>query len=327
MLRVIFMGTPDFSEPTLAAIIDAGHDVVSVYSQPPRRAGRGKKSRKTPIHVFAESAGLNVRTPKSLRRAPEQTAFAALGADVAVVVAYGLILPKAILDAPRFGCLNLHASALPRWRGAAPLQRAIMAGDSETAAIVMQMDEGLDTGPVCAALTQPIGPNMTAGELHDVMSLNGAKLVVQALQDLQTGTLTCTPQSDDGTCYAKKIDKSEAEIDFAKPAKDVHNLIRGLSPFPGAWCEIRRIGKPERLKVLHSELVQPGGTAANSGAANTEPGTVLDDQLTIACGKGAVRLVQVQRAGRRPMSATEFLRGTILVKGQIVGGGVPAHLR
>lgn len=305
MLRIVFMGTPEFSVPTLAEIIGAGHDVVAVYSQPPRPAGRGMSETKSPVHTFAEQSGIPVFTPQSLRNAEAQAAFAAHKADVAVVVAYGLILPKPVLDAPTFGCLNLHGSKLPRWRGAAPIQRAIMAGDRETAAMVMRMDEGLDTGPICLSEIIPIGTDMTAGELHDTMKLQGAGLMVRALAALERGSLTETPQPSDGVTYAVKIEKGEGRIDFRKPATEVHNLVRGLSPFPGAFVELSAGGKVERLKVLRTAL------ATGSGA----PGTVLDDALTIACGHGAVRLVEVQRAGKRPMTASEFLRGFQLAAG------------
>ena len=305
-LRIVFMGTPDFSVPTLAEIIGAGHEVVAVYSQPPRPAGRGMDERKSPVHVFAEASRIPVLTPKNLKGVPEQAAFVAHDADAAVVVAYGLILPKAVLDAPREGCLNLHGSALPRWRGAAPIQRAIMAGDARTAAMVMRMDEGLDTGPVCLVDAIEIGPNMTAGELHDPMARRGADLMVRALAALERGSLVCTPQPVEGVTYASKIDKDEARIDFAASAATVHNRIRGLSPFPGAWFEAQVQDKCERIKVLRSQI-DPG-----SGA---EPGTLLDDHLTVACGSGAVRLVQVQRAGKKPMSADELLRGLPLRAG------------
>jgi methionyl-tRNA formyltransferase len=307
-LRIVFMGTPGFSVPALAEILGAGHEVVAVYSQPPRPAGRGMDERKTPVHAFAEASGIPVLTPKSLKGAIEQTAFAAHGADVAVVVAYGLILPKPVLDAPREGCLNLHGSALPRWRGAAPIQRAIMAGDTRTAAMVMRMDEGLDTGPVCLAETIEIGPDMTAGELHDIMARRGADLLVRALAALERGSLVCTPQPADGVTYAAKIDKDEARIDFSAPAATVHNRIRGLSPFPGAWFECDLQGKRERIKVLRSTLVAVDG-------ATGPPGMVLDDQLTVTCASGAVRFGQVQRAGRKPMGADELLRGLPLRAG------------
>jgi methionyl-tRNA formyltransferase len=309
-LRIVFMGTPDFSVPTLAEIIGAGHEVVAVYSQPPRPAGRGMDERKSPVQVFAEASGIPTSTPKSLKGTPEQAAFAAHRADAAVVIAYGLILPKPVLDAPREGCLNLHGSALPRWRGAAPIQRAIMAGDARTAAMVMRMDEGLDTGPVCLVDDIEIGPNMTAGELHDAMARRGADLMVRALAALERGSLVCTPQPAEGVTYAAKIGKDEARIDFAAPAAGVHNRIRGLSPFPGAWFEAEVQGKRERIKVLRSEVSE----ATAGGAA--EPGTLLDDHLTVACGEGAVRLVHVQRAGKKPMSADELLRGLPLRAGQ-----------
>lgn len=299
MLRIVFMGTPDFSVPTLAEIVGAGHEVVAVYTRAPKSAGRGMAERKSPVHAWAEATGIRVLTPARLKDAAEQAEFAALGVDVAVVVAYGLILPKPVLDAPPLGCLNLHGSALPRWRGAAPIQRAIMAGDSVTAAMVMRMDEGLDTGPVCLAQSIPIGPDMTAGELHDAMAQQGAQVMVRALAALERGSLTCKPQPDDGVTYAAKIDKAEARIAFDRSAADVHNLIRGLSPFPGAWFEVTMDGKAERIKVLRA--VMAAGTGAH--------GTVLDDRLTIACGSGAIRLIEVQRAGKRPMSVADLLRG------------------
>jgi methionyl-tRNA formyltransferase len=305
-LKIVFMGTPDFSVPTLAAIIAAGHQILAVYSQPPRPAGRGMADKKSPVHAFAEANVIPVRTPKSLKDATEQEAFAALGADAAVVVAYGLILPRPVLDAPRLGCFNLHASRLPRWRGAAPIQRAIMTGDTETAVAIMRMEEGLDTGPVFAAETVAIGPDTTAGELHDELARRGAPLMVRALSELEGGLLTATPQPAEGVTYAAKIDKSEAHIDFSRSARDVHNLIRGLSPFPGAWFEATPpSGARERIKVLRSTAVDGRG----------EPGQVLDDALAIACGEGAVRLVEVQRAGKRAMTAAEFLRGFALPKG------------
>lgn len=308
MLRIVFMGTPDFSVPTLAEIIGAGHEVVAVYSQPPRPAGRGMSETKSPVHVFAEQSGIAVLTPKSLRNGEAQAAFAAHKADVAVVVAYGLILPKPVLDAPTYGCLNLHGSKLPRWRGAAPIQRAIMAGDTETAAMVMRMDEGLDTGPICLSEIIPIGPDMTAGDLHDAMMIRGAGLMVRALAALERGSLNETPQPSEGVTYAAKIGKAEGRVDFSKAARDVHNQVRGLSPFPGAFVEIAAGGKAERLKILRTALAVGNGV----------PGTVLDDQLTIACGEGAVRLVEVQRAGKRPMSTGEFLRGFPLSLGAML---------
>ncbi len=300
MLRIVFMGTPDFSVPTLSEIIAAGHEVVAVYTRAPKSAGRGMEERKSPVHAFALASDIPVFTPRSLKGETEQAAFRIHAADVAVVVAYGLILPKPVLDAPRLGCLNLHGSALPRWRGAAPIQRAIMAGDDATAAMVMRMDEGLDTGPICLAERIAIGSNMTAGELHDLMAVNGASLMVRALAALERGSLIAIPQPAEGVTYAAKIEKAEAGIDFARPAVDVHNKIRGLSPFPGAWFETSLAGRKERIKILRSEIAE---------GADASPGTVLDDRLTIACGAGAVRLIEVQRAGKRPMPAAEFLRG------------------
>lgn len=308
-LRIVFMGTPQFAVPTLVEILAAGHDVVAVYTQPPRPAGRGMDERKSPVHRQAEQSGIPVFTPTSLKRAAEQEVFRSHRADVGVVVAYGLILPKPILESPEHGCMNLHASALPRWRGAAPIQRAIMAGDTETAVMVMRMDEGLDTGPICLAERVPIGPNMTAGELHDELARVGASLMLRALAALERGSLDATPQPETGVTYAAKIDKAEARIDFSRPAAQVHNLIRGLSPLPGAWFEAGPAGRRERIKVLRSELAEGSG----------QPGTVLDDRLTVACGEGAVRLVLLQRAGRKPMPADEFLRGLELAPGTQLG--------
>ena len=308
-LRVVFMGTPDFSVPTLSEIVGAGHDVVGVYTQPPRPAGRGMEDKKSPVHRFAEEAGLRVFTPKSLRRAGAQNEFASLGADVAVVVAYGLILPKPILGAPPLGCLNLHGSLLPRWRGAAPIQRAVMAGDTETGVMVMKMDEGLDTGPVALADRVAIGPDSTAGEIHDQLSLMGATLMLKALALLERGKLTFAPQPEDGVTYAAKISKDETRIDWKKPATDIHNMIRGLSPYPGAWFEALLGGKAERVKVLRTVVVPGKG----------EPGLLLDSHLTVATGSQAIRLTQVQRAGKRPMGGAEFLRGFPLGKGTHFG--------
>lgn len=304
-LRIIFMGTPDFSVPTLAEIVGAGHDVAAVYSQPPRAAGRGMAERKSPVQTFAEAAGIPVLTPVNFKAENDRAAFAAHGADAAVVVAYGLLLPKPILDAPRHGCLNLHPSKLPRWRGAAPINRPIMAGDEETAAMVMRMDQGLDTGPVCLGESVPIPPDATYGDMHDELARRGAQLMVRALSALERGSLDCQPQAEEGVTYARKIDKAEARIDFSLPAREVHNLIRGLSPFPGAWFEVGEEGKRERIKVLRASLADGQGT----------PGTVLDDRLTIACGEGAVRLNELQRAGKKPMAASEVLRGFAIPPG------------
>jgi methionyl-tRNA formyltransferase len=305
-LRIIFMGTPEFSVPTLRAIVHAGHDVVAVYTQPPRPAGRrGLELTPSPVQREAEKLGIEVRSPVSLKGQAEQEAFAALRADVAVVVAYGLLLPKPILQGTRLGAYNGHASLLPRWRGAAPIQRAIMAGDHETGMMVMKMDEGLDTGPVALTERVAIRPNETAGELHDRLMQSGATLMVEALGKLEAGALVLTPQPDEGVIYARKIDKAEARIDWRLPAMEVHNRIRGLSPFPGAWCEMTVGGKPERLKILRS------APSAGAGA----PGEVIDDRLTVACADGAVRLTDLQRAGGRPVTAEEFLRGLKMEKG------------
>ncbi|MEO6395290.1 MAG: methionyl-tRNA formyltransferase [Devosia sp.] len=297
-MRLIFMGTPEFAVPTLAELVSRGHDVAAVYTRAPKPAGRGQAERKSPVHRAAEGFDIAVRTPRSLKGAEEHTAFAALGADVAVVVAYGLILPKPILDAPPLGCLNLHGSMLPRWRGAAPIQRAVLAGDTRTAAMVMRMDEGLDTGPIALGEEMPIGPDMTSGELHDHMMVVGADLMARALAALERGSLTFTPQPESGVTYANKIDKPEARIDWSRSAREVHNLIRGMSPVPGAWFEMQLGGSLTRVKVLRSNL------AGGSGV----PGA-LSGNLTIACGSGAVRLVTVQREGKGPMDAAAFQRG------------------
>lgn len=308
-MRIVFMGTPDFAVPSLRAVGAAGHEIAAVYTQPPRAAGRGMALRKSPVHLAAEQAGLEVHTPPSLKGAGEQERFRALEADAAVVVAYGLILPRPVLAGTRHGAFNLHASLLPRWRGAAPINRAIMAGDRETGVSIMRVTEGLDEGPVCLEIRVPIGREETAGELHDVLAARGANLLVQALAALERGELDCRPQAAAGATYAKKIDPAETRIDWSRPAPDVHNLIRGLSPFPGAWFELEINGKRELIKALRSTLVELGGT----------PGSVLDDHLTIACGEGAVRLTEVQRAGRRPMPADDFLRGVALRAGAAVG--------
>ncbi|WP_421592232.1 methionyl-tRNA formyltransferase [Shinella sp. M27] len=308
-LRIIFMGTPDFSVPTLAALKQAGHEIVAVYSQPPRPAGRrGLELVKSPVHQAAELLGIPAHTPVNFREEADREAFRALDADVAVVVAYGLLLPEAILSGTRLGCYNGHASLLPRWRGAAPIQRAIMAGDAETGMMVMKMDKGLDTGPVAMTTRIAITDTMTAGELHDKLMQAGGKLMVEAMAKLEAGDLPLTPQADDGVLYAAKIDKAETRIDFSRPARDVHNHIRGLSPFPGAWFELPIAGKPERVKVLASAL------AAETTASPA--GTVIDDHLTIACGDGGtMRLVRLQKAGGKPLDAGDFLRGTPLPSG------------
>lgn len=304
-LDIVFMGTPDFAVPVLDAVAGAGHRVIAVYSQPPRPAGRGLSEAKSPVHRRAEALAIPVRTPKNFKAEADRVAFAALNADAAIVVAYGLLLPAAVLAAPRLGCFNVHASKLPRWRGAAPIQRAIMAGDTVTAVNIMHMDEGLDTGPVCLGRDVPIAPDMTAGELHDKLSLLGAELMVDALAQLEVATLRAVPQSQEGVTYAAKIDKRETRIDFGKTADEVVNHIRGLSPHPGAWFEANLGGKPERIKVLRASAVSRNG----------EPGVLLDDDLTIACGAGAIRIEALQRAGKQPMQATDFLRGARLAPG------------
>ncbi|TSE03560.1 methionyl-tRNA formyltransferase [Mesorhizobium intechi] len=311
-LRVIFMGTPEFSVPTLRAIAAAGHEIPAVYTQPPRAGGRrGLELTPSPVQREAERLGIEVRTPTSLKREAEQAAFSALRADIAVVVAYGLLLPKAILDAPRLGCINGHASLLPRWRGAAPIQRAIMAGDLESGMMVMRMEEGLDTGPVGLLEKCAIEPDMTAGDLHDRLMRIGAALMGEALARLEGNTLTFTAQAAEGVTYARKIDKSETRVDWTRPAAEVHNHLRGLSPFPGAWSEIDIGGRMERLKLLRSTLSESLSLSEDRG----ESGGILDDRLTVACGAGAIRLVEVQRAGGKPAAASEFLRGAKIVKG------------
>ena len=308
-MRIIFMGTPDFAVPSLRAILEAGHEVVAVYTQPPREAGRGMALRRSSVHEAADQAGLRVLTPERLKSAEEQERFIALGADAAIVVAYGLILPKPILEGTGHGAFNLHASLLPRWRGAAPIQRAIMAGDRETGVSIMRITEGLDAGPVCLEARMPIGMDQTAGELHDELAMRGARLMVHALSALARGQLDCRPQAENGVTYANKIAPSETRIDWSRPAQELHNHIRGLSPHPGAWFEIELNGKPERVKALRSTLA-PGAGA---------PGALLDDRLTITCGQGAVRLTEVQRAGKKPMPADEFLRGAKLPVGTVLG--------
>jgi len=296
------MGTPEFSVPVLDALVEAGHVIAAVYCQPPRPAGRGKKERPTPVHSRAIELGLDVRHPVSLKGAAEQAEFAALNADAAVVVAYGLILPQAILDAPKYGCLNIHASLLPRWRGAAPIHRAIMSGDSETGVCIMQMEAGLDTGPVLLREATAIGEEETTAQLHDRLSAMGAALVVDALSRL--ADLTADPQPEAGVTYATKIDKSEARIDWSETAEEVDRKIRGLSPFPGAWCEF----DGERLKLLSSRLSAGKGTA----------GEVLDDTLTIACGTGVIEVLTLQRAGKGAQPRDVFLRGMDIPKGTVL---------
>ena len=302
-MRLIFMGTPDFAVSALDRL-RAEHDVIAVYTQPPRPAGRGQQDRPSPVQLYAEKHGIPVHSPKNLKKDDAQAAFAALNADVAVVAAYGLILPQAVLDAPRLGCINIHASLLPRWRGAAPIQRAIMAGDAVSGVTIMQMDAGLDTGAMLLKAEAPITDSTTAGELHDTLADVGGALILEALRGLAAGTLTATPQPAAGMLMAPKIDKAEAHIDFTRPAQAVLRHIHGLSPFPGAWFT----HGAERIKVLK---VEP---APGRGA----PGATLDDRLTIGCGEGAVRLVAVQRAGKAPMTAEVFLRGYSLPTGTVL---------
>jgi methionyl-tRNA formyltransferase len=299
------MGTPDFAVPTLSAIVGRGHQVTAVYTRAPKPAGRGMALQPSPIEREARHLGLPVLTPKTLRTADAEAAFRAHGADAAVVVAYGLILPKPILEAVPLGAFNLHASLLPRWRGAAPINRAIMAGDAETGVMVMRMEEGLDTGPVAMAKRVPIGADATAGDLHDTLASLGADLMVRALDALERGALSLTPQAAEGVTYAAKIDKGETRIDWTRPWQEVHDHIRGLAPFPGAWFEIAVEGRPVRVKVLRTTRGEGSGL----------PGTLLDDRLSIACGDGAVRILELQRAGARAMKADEFLRGVQLPPG------------
>ncbi|MBD9505520.1 methionyl-tRNA formyltransferase [Ensifer sp. ENS10] len=309
-LRIIFMGTPEFSVPTLAALAEAGHQIVAAYTQPPRPGGRrGLDLQKSPVHQAAELLGIPVLTPVNFKDEPDRQTFRDFDADVAVVVAYGLLLPEAILTGTKYGCYNGHASLLPRWRGAAPIQRAIMAGDHETGMMVMKMDKGLDTGPVALTKAVQIGETMTAGELHDRLMQVGATLMKEAMAKLAAGDLPLTAQPDEGVVYAAKISKAETRIDFARSAREVHDHIRGLSPFPGAWFELEIAGKPERIKVLNSEPASGAG----------EPGTALDDNLTIACAEGAVRLTRLQRAGGKALGAADFLRGTPVASGTRVG--------
>ena len=310
-LRLAFMGTPDFAAASLAEIVGAGHEVARVYTQPPRRSGRGQAVTKSPVHQLAEQFGLEVATPESFRDADVIADFAGLGLDAACVVAYGQILPQAALDAPELGCLNLHASLLPRWRGAAPIQRAIQAGDEMTGVQIMRMEAGLDTGPILMSEVVPIAPADTAGSLHDRLMTTGALLWPRTLAALERGSLEAAPQSEEGVTYAKKITAAEAKIDWTRPAGEVADHIRGLSPFPGAWFNLDANGKPVRIKVLFAEPERGEG----------EPGEVLDDALLVACGRGAVRLTRLQREGRGAMDAGDFLRGTDIPAGTMLGDG------
>jgi methionyl-tRNA formyltransferase len=301
-LRLVFLGTPDFAVASLARLVEDGHDIAAVYSQPPRRAGRGMGLRASPVARFAETHGLPVRTSASLKAGEEHDAFATLQADAAVVVAYGLLLPTAILEAPRLGCYNVHASLLPRWRGAAPIQRAVIAGDAVTGISIMRMTQGLDEGPVCLAEAMPIPPGTTAGALHDELAALGANLMSRALAQLAAGELDCTPQPAEGVTYARKIDKAETRMDFALAAEAVLHHIHGLSPHPGAWFTLP---SGPRVKVLKAEASEGSGP----------PGTVLDDALAVACGQGAVRLLVLQREGKSPAQAPDFLRGLAVAPG------------
>lgn len=304
-MRIAYMGTPDFALPALGALIDAGHDIVCVYAQPPRPAGRGQKERLSPVHAFAESKGLPVRTPQNLKDPSIQQAFTDLRLDAAVVTAYGLLLPSSILTAPRLGCLNIHASLLPRWRGAAPIQRAIEAGDSETGVTIMQMDEGLDTGAILDVRTIPIADDATAADLHDALADLGAAMIVPALTGLADGSLTARPQPAAGTTYAKKIGKGNGRLDWTKPARALDRAIRAFTPWPGAWFT----HDGARIKILH---------AVPLDNVKGSPGEAVDDTLTIACGDGALRLLRVQREGRKPAAAEDFLRGFPIPKGTVL---------
>jgi methionyl-tRNA formyltransferase len=316
-MRVIFMGTPDFALAPLAEIFGRGHEIAAVYTRAPKPAGRrGLELTPSPVHAAAEKYGLKVLTPKNFREPESIEEFRAFDADVAVVVAYGLILPKPVLEAPKQGCLNLHASLLPRWRGAAPIQRAIMAGDRETGVEVMKMEEGLDTGPIAMVEKLRIAPDMTAGEAHDRLSALGADLIGRALAAWERGGLQFTPQSEEGVVYARKIDKAEARVDFSLPAEELHNLIRGLSPFPGAFCEADFGKGPERVKILRAARAQGSG----------RPGEILDETPRIACGAEALSLLEVQRAGRGPVCGAEFFRGARLAVGDVLAQGQHAAL-
>jgi methionyl-tRNA formyltransferase len=304
-MRLAFLGTPDFSVAALSALVDAGHEIACVYSQPPAPRGRGQTLKPSPVHAFAEQHGIPVRTPASMRDPAEIEAFRALGLDAAVVVAFGQILPREVLEAPRLGSFNVHASLLPRWRGAAPIQRALMAGDALTGVQVMRMTEGLDEGPVLATATVRIGPSDTAATLHDRLAAAGAELIAATLPDIEAGRAVATPQAQDGVTYAKKIRAREARLDWARPAAEVDRKIRGLSPYPGAWFELPTDKGPVRVKALLSAVEDAGGA----------PGTTLDDRLLVACGEDAVRLLRVQREGRGPQDAEAFLNGTAVPAG------------
>ena len=303
-LRIAFMGTPEFAVPILEALVSVGHEIICVYTQPPRTGGRGQKEKKTPIHIRAEKFGINVRAPKDFRFKQQQRAFADLNLDCAVVVAYGLILPGIILTAPKLGCLNIHASLLPRWRGAAPIQRAILTGDEESGVTIMQMDEGLDTGAMLMVGRVTITRETTGESLHNTLSEIGSSLIIKVLNALMEGKIWPTDQPEDGVTYAKKLERSEGHIDWRKPAEDIERLIRAFSPWPGSWFEV----KGERIKILSAQVENINGV----------PGTVMDDKLTISCGVDGLRLNTVQRAGKSPMTVAEFLRGFKLPIGTVV---------
>lgn len=309
MLRIVFMGTPEFSVPALTALLGQGYEVVACYSQPPRKAGRGMAERKSAVHEAAERFAIPVFTPTSLKSAEAQETFRSHNADVAVVIAYGLLLPQEILDAPVHGCLNVHASLLPRWRGAAPINRAIMAGDTQTGVMVMKMDAGLDTGPIAMAEHVTISDTMTAGQLHDDLSRLGADLIVRAVGAIERGSLDFQAQSEDGVTYAHKLSKLESRIDWSKSANEISCHIRGLSPFPGAWFELDVKGNPQRIRVHAAQVKTQSG----------EPGVTLDDALTIGCGEGSIQLLTVQKAGKSAMDANAFLRGLPVRAGTRLG--------
>ena len=314
-LRLVFMGTPDFAVPSLRALVEAGHEVACVYSQPPRPAGRGQQVQKSPVHRFADEHGIPVRTPKTLRNAEAQAEFADLKADAAVVAAYGLILSQPVLDAPRLGCLNVHGSLLPRWRGAAPIQRSILAGDAETGITIMQMDIGLDTGAMLLKDSVPITADTTASTLHDALADMGARLIVQVLDGLAEGRLTAEPQPEDGVTYAAKLTREDGRLDWAREAAYVERQVRALTPWPGCWFDAPTASGTERIKVLKAELVPDARKAA---PGTLLPGTLLDDRLTIACADGAVRLTSVQRPGKAPVDGAAFLRGFALPMGTVL---------
>jgi methionyl-tRNA formyltransferase len=307
-LRVIFMGTPDFAVPVLEALVAAGHDVVRVLTQPPSQAGRGKKLRPSPIHLAAEALGLEVRAPHTLKDKDVQDELGALGADVGIVVAYGQILPQAVLEGPRLGYLNLHGSLLPRWRGAAPVQRALLAGDAETGVQVMQMEAGLDTGPVFSTWTMPIGDDTNFGDVHDTLSENGARLMVEALGGIDAGTLKATPQSEEGMTYAKKIAKEEVRIDWSSSATQIDRQVRAFAPQPGAWFEAELRGKTERIRILKAHSLEGKGG----------PGEIVRTPLVVGCGEGLLGILEVQRAGKKPASVEAFLNGAMLEPGMKV---------